>query len=319
MDADINRYLEPHTRSRLRTLELKPRGLVEGRWSGRYRSPFLGFSVEFADYRKYGEGDDARHIDYDLYARTGKLFVRQYQQETNFTTRLVIDVSESMTYPLDPLAESTSWRKQGARGHSKLLCAARLAAGLAYLITKRRDAVAVAFYNDGLVTNPAPLVPRSSPAQLERLSEALDEVEPRKDTPTGLGKALLEYRAQTGRRELIIILSDMIEAVENWSPAVQQLRLARHEVLVLQILHPDELDFPFEDPMQFEGIEGNRTSETIGTPADIAEDYRRKIEDEFLAGIRTACNRLGAGYQLIRTDSQPSDALLQLVGARQHS
>ena len=318
MATNISRYLEPQLCSRLHALELKPRGIVEGRWSGRYRSPFLGFSVEFADYRQYGEGDDAQHIDVDLYCRTGSLFVRQYQQETTFTVRLLLDVSESMLYPLD---SPEMWREKETAGYTKLFFAARVAAAFTYLVTKRRDAVGVAFYNDSLLDAPAPLTASPSPAQLERLANALDQIEPRSDSATGLGKTLFDFQRQAGRRELIGILSDMIEPIENWAPAVRQLRHAKHEVLVLHILHADELEFPFDRAIQFQGREQSTDQCIVGRPRDLRQTYREKIR-EFCDQIRSTCLRSGAGYELLRMprshdDPDVADMLLRLLGVRE--
>lgn len=320
MESNINRYLSPALRTKLHALELKPRGLVEGRWSGRYRSPFLGFSVEFADYRPYGEGDDAQRVDVDLYCRTGSLFVRQYQQETNFTVRLLLDISESMLYPLD---SPEMWRDTKTKGYTKLFFAAQVAAALTYLVTERRDAVGAAFFDDGLVDTPPPLTAATSPAQLERLANALEKIQPRRDATTGLGKALLELQRQAGRRELIVILSDLIEPIKNWGSAMSQLRQAKHEVLVLHILHADELDFEFpEKAIRFLGREQNTDETTVHRIEDLRPEYLKKMEEEFLGPIERQCHGLEADYRRLRVPGRESETdvanmMLDLLGARE--
>jgi hypothetical protein len=164
---------------------------------------------------------------------------------------------------------------------------------------------------------PAPLPPRSSPLQLERLSEALDAIEPKRGAETGLGRALMDYGGRTGRRELIIVLSDLIEDLQMWTPAVLQLRAAKHEILLLHILHADEVEFPFDDPYLFQGYE-RAGSSLVGKPGDIANAYRDRF-DAYQDTIRMFCSRNGVGYHLMRTDVDSGSALLELLNIRRAS
>ena len=218
--------LTPEALARLSNMVLRARVMVDGLFSGQHRSQMRGSSVEFADHREYAPGDDTRHLDWKLLARSGRDFVKQFDAETNLLVYIVLDVSRSMAYPPE--------------GISKFQYAAYMAAGIAYLAWKQRDAPGLFMVNQGLVKA---LPPRSHRGHLSFMLQQLDEIEPRgaSDLPRALGLCA----PLVARRGLVVLLSDLWAPVEPTVRALRYFRHRGHDVLVLHILHPDEREFSF--------------------------------------------------------------------------
>jgi uncharacterized protein (DUF58 family) len=236
LSPDSFAALDPTALARFGRLELIARLVVEGVMAGLHKSPFKGFSVEFAEHRQYGPGDEIRHIDWRAYGKTDRYFVKEYEEETNLKAYLVVDSSGSMGY--------------AGRTVSKFEHARRLAAALAYLAISQRDAVGLVTFDSALR---AMIPPRSAPGHFSVLCQALEATRPGGETPLcGILHALAE---RIRRRGLVIILSDGFDQIDALTAALRHLRHRHHEVLFFQTLAPEEEEFPFRRPARFRNLE----------------------------------------------------------------
>lgn len=232
----LSRYLDPETLGRLAHRTLEPRGLVLGHLAGSHKSPLAGFAVEFAGHREYVPGDDLRHLDWRVYYRRDKYFIKQYEMETNLTCHLVLDASRSMRY--------------GEGDEQKLLYASRMVAALAKIITAESDRVSLAVIDETIKTV---VPPSNSPSQVIRFAEQIDAVEPKDGTR--IDECLQQLVGRMGRREIVMVFSDFFTDVATLEPALQRLRYQKHEVVLFHVLHHDELAFEFEGQIRFRGLE----------------------------------------------------------------
>lgn len=287
MTPDSKQFLHPEAIRRIGRLELRARHIVEGLLSGMHRSPFFGQSVEFLQHRQYVPGDDLRHVDWKVWARQDRLYVKQFEEDTNMRCTLLVDVSGSMQYGSGPM--------------NKYEYAATLAASLAYLLLKQHDSVGcIAF--DEVIRARTPQ--RSTQAHLSTIVQTLDASKPRNKTDPG---SILREIAETGpRRGMIVLLSDLLGDVESTLRGLRLLRQRGHDVLVLHVMDDDELDFPFDGPTRFEGLE--LPAHLNCNPRALREGYLASLE-KFLTKLRRGCARDAVDYTLIRT-SQPLDAAL---------
>jgi len=228
--------LDPTALARFGRLELIARLVVEGVMSGLHKSPFKGFSVEFAEHRQYGPGDEIRHIDWRAFGKTDRYFVKEYEEETNLKAYLVVDSSGSMGY--------------AGRTVSKFEHARRLAAALAYLMISQRDAVGLVTFD----TAPRAMIPpRSAPGHFSVVCKALEDTKTGGEAP--LSKILHTLAERIRRRGLVVILSDGFDQVDDLTSALRHLRHRRHEVLFFHTLAPEEEEFPFRRPARFRNLE----------------------------------------------------------------
>ncbi|MGL5093977.1 MAG: DUF58 domain-containing protein [Planctomycetia bacterium] len=279
--------LSPELVARIDDLEVRARAVVEGTVSGRHRSPFFGRSVEFAQHREYVPGDDPRHIDWKVLAKGDRLYVKQYEDETNLRATLAVDASASMDY--------------GVGDQHKFTFACRLTAALSFLLLRQSDGVALVGFADGVVAE-TPL--RNSSGHLHTVLHALALLTPAKTTDAAGVFARLADRDP--RRGLLVVVSDLLTDADAVAEGLRLLRRRRHDVVVLHVLHDDELDFPFEGTTRFEGLES-----TLGLtcdPRSLRVGYLAAVE-QFLNGVRAVCGRAGVDYRLVRT-STPVDAVL---------
>jgi uncharacterized protein (DUF58 family) len=286
----LSRYLDPRVLSRVERLELGARAIVEGFMAGAHRSPYYGFSVEFAEHREYTFGDDPRHLDWKVLAKSERYFLKQYEVETNFAAHILHDSSESMVY---------------ASPHApchKLEYANFLTACLAYLIAGQTDSVGLGIFNEGLVTF---VEPRQSYAQVQRICAELERARPARKTDTGA--ILHEFAARIRKRGLVILVSDLLDSAARIVDGLDHLRFARHEAIVFHILDPFELEFPFDGLIRFEGLEAR--GEVLCQPRMVRQSYLRELHRHVLA-LRGACQRNNADYVLIHT-GQPLEVALQ--------
>ncbi|MBM3499706.1 MAG: DUF58 domain-containing protein [Armatimonadetes bacterium] len=291
--SSVRQALTPEALARLSTMALRARAAVEGHYSGRHASAYRGASVEFVDHREYAPGDEPRHIDWRVYGRTDRLFVKQYESETNLDLHLLLDVSRSMDFASGSV--------------SKLRCATFIAAALAYLATNQRDAVGL-FLFDHAVRRHLPAM--TSPAHLARLFEALDAAEPGEDTR--LTPALEEVAGRLGRRAIIVLLSDLLDGPEEVLRSLAYFRHRGHDVIVLQLLDPAELRLDYRGTVAFEDLEtAERLSLEVGS---VREAYLGELR-RFLAAYRHGCRDRSLDYALLDT-SIPFDAALAAYLAR---
>lgn len=290
-----HRHIAYDVLNRIASLEMRARELVEGTMAGLQRSPYLGVSSEFAQHRAYVPGDDVRHVDWKVYSRTERYYVRQFQEETNFVVSFLLDASESMRY--------------GSTGTTKLDYACLIAASLAYLVLRQSDAVSLALFDESLLQY---LPPRTGMGALGLLASQFEALEPVRGT--GLPKVAALLAEQLSRRGIIVILSDLLDIggkerennVAAVTEAVQRLRLRRHEVIVFHVLDPQEVSFDFTGRTRFEGLESLPTA--VAEPTRIRADYLDLVYG-FLREVKSQCAQARADYALANT-SEPVDRLL---------
>lgn len=284
--------LDPAALLAIRDLELRTRLVMEGVRAGLHRSPFTGFSAEFTEYRQYAPGDDLRHLDWRVLARTDRHFIKKYEDETNLRCWLLLDSSASMSF--------------GARGITKSDYARTLVATLAWFLHEQRDLVGAALFDEGIHDV---VTPRVRPGHHRHILAAL--ARPSNGRETHLDTALAEIARLTRRRSLIVIVSDFLTPPANWSRALAELTAAHHDVRALQILDPVEISLEgFGRPALWEDIETGETRYVDPTRA--AALYRRRLE-EHTAELHTSFNRARVSRQLITTDEPLDRALLRFL------
>lgn len=293
---NFQKYLRPETLARLHGLELKARLIVEGYVSGLHKSPFHGFSIEFAEHREYVPGDDLRYVDWKVFGKTDRIYLKQYEEETNFACYFLLDTSESMLYRSELAAVS------------KLEYAQYVTAALAYLVLQQRDAAGLSTY-DTAVRN---FVRASShPSHLKQMCRVMDVSPPQGET--SLGPILHDLAERIRKRSLVVVVSDLFDDLPGLMLGLKHLRHRRHEVLVLHVIDPAEQDFPFLDPTLFKGLEG--LPEQLTEPRSLRQAYQREFES-FLLELRRGCRDLHMDYSLLRTDRTLDVALRAFLAAR---
>jgi uncharacterized protein (DUF58 family) len=284
---DSKRFLHPEAIKRIARLDLRARHVVEGFLSGMHRSPYFGQSVEFLQHREYVMGDDLRHVDWKVWARQDRLYVKQFEEETNLRCTFLVDVSRSMEYGRGPL--------------NKYEYACTAAASLAYLVLRQQDAAGCVSFDDK-IRQRVPL--RSKRNHLLAIAEALAVSEPQDKTDMF---AILSGVAETyPRRGMMVLVSDLLTDQGLLLKGLKLLRQRGHDVLVLHIMDDDELDFPFAGPTRFEGLESPDFLNC--NPRALRDGYLEAVQ-QFLDHIRRECAKNSVDYQLIRT-SEPLDAAL---------
>lgn len=273
--------------SRATALGLFARRIVEGASVGENRSPYHGFSVEFSQHRQYAPGDDLRHIDWKVLARTDRFFVKRYQQETNCGVQILIDASASMAY--------------GEGDENKLEYARRLAACVAYVSLMQRDSVRLHAFDEKLAT---PLPRRSSLAGIHDLLLMLAGLEARGGTQ--LPAALAKVVATTSRRGIVVIISDLLDDEEQIIAGLRRATVSGQEVVVFHVMHHDELAFDFRDAVRFSGLE--EQLELSITPRDVRKSYLEALE-EFRRRVRHGCEGAKSHYVLFDTRRPLAEAL----------
>ncbi len=288
----------PGQLSRVANLQLLARQVVEGFCSGRHRSPHKGYSVEFKEHRQYVPGDELKNIDWKAFGKSDRLYIREYEEETNLKCTLLVDRSGSMLY-----------RGDRSNGLSKDEYAQRLSASLAYLMLGQQDAVGAITFDD----RPRTHVPtRGRPSHLRSVLAALSG--PPEGRETDLGGAMSKLVPKLGRRGLIVILSDAMGELESLNRSLAQIRSRKHEVVFFQILDPDEVDFPFSGRIHFEDLEGVAEDQTVDA-VSIRAAYLDRLE-QHSARLRDICRRNRIDFVSIRTDQWFDDALHQYVALR---
>lgn len=283
----------PGVLSRLGRLEVRAARVVDGFLNGRHGSPYLGRSIEFREHRQYAPGDDLRHVDWKAWGRQDRLFVKQYDEETNLRATLLIDVSASMTY-------------RGLRdAMSKLDYAATAACVLAYLLTTQHDAVACRAFAGEVV---AEVPHRSGRTQVTAIADLLERTlaSPERTAKTDLAGLLRSTAEAIPRRGVVVLVSDLLAPVEGFEAGLGMLESKGIDTLVLWLLADDEVDFPFEGATRFVALEGGR--ELDANPRSLRKDYLAALADHREA-LEGACRRRGATFRLVRT-SEPLDAVL---------
>jgi uncharacterized protein (DUF58 family) len=292
--AREQRFLDPAVVARLGTLELKARTIVEGLLSGLHRSPFKGFSVEFAEYRQYIPGDDLSTIDWKVYARSDRYYVKKFEEETNLDCHIMLDVSASMAY--------------GTRGMTKHEYSTCLAASLGYLMNRQRDAVGLAAFDEGIVQ----MLPASARAgHLRALLLTLDRLTPKRGT--NVSKPLHQLADTLSKRGMVVLISDLLDEPERVIRGLRHFQFRGTDVLVFHVLDRDELEFPFERSTRFEDLE--TAEELTAQPLVVRQHYLGEING-LIERYRRELGAAGIDYRLVTTDEPLELALLEYLSTR---
>jgi uncharacterized protein (DUF58 family) len=276
------RYLDPAIIARLGTIDLKARTIVEGFLTGLHRSPYKGFSVEFAEYRQYLPGDDLATLDWKVYARSDRHFVKKYEEETNLTCHLLIDVSGSMGY--------------GSGGITKLQYASYLTGALAYLMHRQRDSFGLIAFDETI----SALLPASARSgHLRAVLLALERLQ--MGTRTNVAKPLNDLAAAVRKRGMVVLVSDLLDDPATVLDGLKHFRYRGSDVIVFHILDPFELKFPFEQAARFRDME--TSEEVMAVPGSVRDEYIEKMQ-ALIAFYRRELGLAGIDYCLLDT-SQP--------------
>jgi uncharacterized protein (DUF58 family) len=291
---DPQRYLDPLTLAKVRSLELQARLIVEGYLSGMHKSPYHGFSVEFAQHREYVPGDDIRHVDWKVYGRTERYYLKQYEEETNLVCWLLLDISESMQYRSGPV--------------SKYDYACLVTAALSYLILHQQDSVGLVTFDDQVRKF---LKPTSQPSHLKEIVHIMNQGAAREKTR--LAPIFHELAERIAHRALVMVLSDLFDDVPDLLAALKHLRHKRHEVVVFHILDRAELEFPFQEATLFRGLE--QYPELLTDPRSLRRGYLDEVR-AFVRELERGCRGQNIDYVQLRTDQNLGVALSSYLAHR---
>ncbi len=302
--SDSRKYLRPEILSRISRLELRARTVVEGFVSGMHQSPYHGFSVEFAEHREYAPGDDLRHIDWRVFAKTDRYYIKQYEEETNLRSHILLDCSGSMAYP-----ES---RRAGSTGRmNKWDYASTVAASLAFLQSKQQDAIGLTLFDHEVRRQ---IASAANSRQLANMIRIIEEHAPHDKTDV---KILFRYLADhIKRRSMVVVISDFLTDLDDVIAGLQRLRHTRHEVMVMHVLDQDELEFPFVDQTLFEGLEFEQ--ELLTDPQALRKSYLDQVE-RFIHRLRSFCVDNRIDYVLLSTADRLDVALATFLARRSHA
>jgi uncharacterized protein (DUF58 family) len=287
--STLSPLLDPHTLAGIQGLELRARRIVEGYVAGLHRSPYQGFSNEFAEHREYTPGDDLRYVDWKVFGKTDKVYLKQFEEETNLICYLLLDTSESMQYqgPSAPL--------------SKLAYGQSAAAALAYLVLHQRDSAGLVTFDDEVRRL---IRPSSSPTQLKQLLGAMEQTSASRKTRTG--PIFHDLAERLTRRGIVVVISDLFDEVESMLAGLKHFRHRRHDVIVLHLLDAAEVDFPFQHVTMFKGLEA--LGDVVTEPRSLRAAYQSEVQS-FVRRVRTGCRAQQIDYLMVRTD-QPLDIVL---------
>jgi len=290
----LSRYLDPEVLGRMSGRTLDPRGLVVGALAGHHKSPLSGFAVEFAGHREYVPGDDPKHIDWRVFFNRDKYFIKQYEMETNFVCHLLLDASASMRY--------------GDGGQQKLLAAAQMAVTLAHCIVRQADKVSLLTFDEQVL---AFLPPGSTPAQIAQMAEHLDTIEPVKKTR--MADCLSDAHGRMGRREIVLVFSDFFTDLDALEKSLQRFRYDKHEVVLFQVMHHDELEFKLDGMVKFRGLEV--AEELLAQPAELRRRYLEAL-GRFNTRLVDICNRNQIERVLVDTSRDRAEVLIDHLNQR---
>ncbi|MFZ1932852.1 MAG: DUF58 domain-containing protein [Thermoguttaceae bacterium] len=296
MTKHSQQLLDPQMLARLQALPLRARRMVEGYTAGVHRSPFHGFSIEFAEHREYSPGDDLRYLDWKVFGRTDKYYLKQFEEETNLVCHLLLDTSESMRYQSD------------AAPASKLDYARRAAAALAYLVLHQQDSVGLVAFDSEIRS----LVRASSnPSHLKEILHVMEGTSA--ERKTSIGPIFHDLAERIKRRGIVIVLSDLFDDVDSLIKGLKHLRHRRHEVILMHVLDPAEVDFPFERITLFRGLEN--LPSVLVEPRAIRNAYLAEF-GRYLRKLQTGCRAHAIDYVAMRTDRALEVTLASYLASR---
>jgi uncharacterized protein (DUF58 family) len=290
------KYLDPQTLAKLQGLELRARSVVEGYVSGVHRSPYHGFSIEFAEHREYSQGDDLRYLDWKVFGKTDKYYLKQYEEETNLVSYMLVDTSESMRY------------KSAGAALSKLEYAQCIAASLSYLILQQQDSVGLVTFDNEIR---ALVRPSSSPSHMKQLIHVMENTVAERKTRTG--PIFHELAERLKRRGLVLVFSDFFDDVASMIAGLKHFRHRRHEVVAFHVLDPAEIEFPFRETTLFRGLE--QLPDVLTDPRALRKAYLEEF-GRFQRDVRKGCRAQHIDYVPLRTDQSLEVALSSYLAAR---
>jgi uncharacterized protein (DUF58 family) len=297
LDPSQTNLLDPTTISQAEALGMMARHIVEGPSTGENRSPFHGFSVEFAQHRQYSPGDDIRHLDWKILGKSDKYFVKRYQQETSYLCQILLDTSESMAF--------------GEGDSNKLLYAKRLAACLAYAVLKQRDSISLRCFDHRVAAH----VPRTS--NMGSMFSLLTTLAGAQAVgKTSVPAILHRIAGETTRRGIIVLISDLLDDEDAIIAGIKHLAFAGQEVIVFHTMHDTELNFDLPGAVRFEGLESGDQLTT--SPRDIRDSYLQELR-AFQTKIRVGCEQSNCHYVLHNTAKPLHEAVAQYLAFRQQS
>ena len=296
----VYNYLDPKTLERIKRLDVRARLVVEGFITGQHQSPYHGFAVEFATHREYSPGDDLKHIDWKVWSKTDRLYIKEYEEETNLKCTILLDCSKSMRYG-----------SKGTPPWSKFDYAATASASLAYLLQQQQDAVGLVTFDHKVERN---LPPSSHPSHLKRMLHELEQVTP--DDTTDIASVFPELARQIRKRGLIVLVSDLFLDLPTLAESLRQFRLRKHEVVVFHVLHADEVNFPFQDNTLFKGLEVDQ--QLHAEPRALRNSYLEVLQD-YLTKVKKVCATSGIDYVPMNTDDPLDAALAGYLAFRQRT
>lgn len=302
---DPVKLLDAQALAKIRRLELLARGVVEGFVTGRHRSPHKGFSVEFAEHRQYVPGDDVRDLDWRVFGKSDRYYVKQYMEETNLRAVILVDASGSMQYA------GTAAAKLDGQVLTKFEYARMLAASLAHLLIGQQDAVGLATFDKGLRRY---IAPRSRASHLRAILQELSDTEPGEET--ALAPIIHSIAERIHRRSLVILISDLFDDEQEILKALHHFRYRGQEVLLLHVMAEEELTFPFEDWSVFHDLEDSQRRIRID-PRAVRATYLEQIR-RFLKAIETGCGQMSIDYVPMSTRQPFDTALARYLAHRQN-
>lgn len=282
-------YLDPHVLNRVARLELRARLVVEGFVTGMHKSPYKGFSVEFAQHREYVPGDDLRHLDWKIFGKADRFVVKQYEEETNLRAHLFLDQSESMNYAHDG-------------GMSKFDYAATACASLAFLIQQQADAVGLSLFDEKVMKH---LPPSNTRQNLANLFSALEQAKTRQQK-TKIGGVLHDLANQVRQRGMVLIFSDLFDKPDEIIKGLREIQSRGHDIVMFHVLDRDEVEFPFERMTLFQGME--QMPELLCDPKSLRDAYLAEVEG-FAEQMRKGCLAHRIDYVRV-VNSMPLDVVL---------
>lgn len=294
MSRSTQRFLQPKMLSQLATMELRAQTVVEGFLSGLHRSPFRGFSMEFAEYRQYQPGDELSKVDWKAYARSDRFYIKEFEDETNLDACLVLDSSASMGFQSDGLSK---WQYSGI-----------LAASLAYLLHKQNDNVGLAVLDEKIRLQ---LPAKGTRGHLMHLIGELEKIKP--ERKTSLSSSLHALAASLRRRGLIVIISDLLDDEEAFINSLRHLQFSGSEIMVFHVLDSAELHFPFEGPTLFLEPEAGQVTPSLAE--DVKTEYLKNLQT-FIDRISEELGRTNISYTLLDTGEPLDRALLSFLTRR---
>lgn len=322
MTPDFKKYLVPSVVAKLSNIELKAKSVVEGFMTGLHKSPYHGFSVEFAEHRQYMPGDDLKFLDWKVYARTGRYYIKRFEEETNLKSYILLDISKSMDFSSNKSKETSAEKKGIAKLFgkakspieesksylTKLEYGSYVAASLAYLMLLQRDAISLTTYDTKIQNF---ISPRATDSNLKLMLHALNNIH--STDKTGTARCLNEIADKVKRRGLVIIISDLFDDQKEVLSALRHFKYTKNEVIVFQILDPVELSFLSGNPVTLKDVETQE--EMFSQPFVMQKAYQEAVK-EFTDIYRTECAKSDIDYIMLSTENTFDKALINYLSKR---